>query len=391
MEIVLFDDCCWGRLRPLTLTRPACELRVGILTIREKWEKRLNMPASFFTREYLRKKYSLNNAEDQLWINGAICPDRDLCEQLMGLNPGKGFKKGNVFLAFRSGAKEVTGIDETLAGYIDFREYEADLTHISYPYHIFEFNHKELLADFYLLTKGRESQPLNESVRVYGTHPVFVEPGAVVESAIINTNEGPVYIGHHAEVMEGVVIRGPLALCEHAVLKVGAKAYGATTLGPYCKCGGELRNVVLIGCSNKAHDGYLGNSVIGEWCNIGAGTSVSNLKNNYAEVKLWDYDIGRFRKTGLQFCGLIMGDHSKMGINMMINTGTVVGLGANLYGADFPRNYIPSFTWGSSAGYMHHQWGQFMETAHMVMKRRGKLMDETEQEILQYLYAHPEG
>jgi UDP-N-acetylglucosamine diphosphorylase/glucosamine-1-phosphate N-acetyltransferase len=227
-------------------------------------------------------------------------------------------------------------------------------------------------------------------VTVYGKHPVFVEKGAVVESAVINTDEGPVYIGRAARVMGGVMIRGPLAMCEHSVLKMGAKVYGATTLGPHCKCGGELNNVVFAGFSSKAHDGFLGNSVLGEWCNIGAGTSVSNLKNSYAEVKLWDYQTRHFRKTGLQFCGLIMGDHSKMGINMMINTGTVVGVGALLYGADFPRNYIPSFSWGGAAGFTKHRISPFLETARLVMDRRNRKLDESEQRILTYLYEHPE-
>ena len=223
-------------------------------------------------------------------------------------------------------------------------------------------------------------------MRVHGKYPVFLEEGAVVRYATINTDGGPVYIGKDAEIMEGVLIRGPLAMCEHSVLNMGAKVYGATTLGPYCKCGGELNNVVFIGYSNKAHDGFLGNSVVGEWCNLGADTNNSNLKNTYVEVKLWDYETRHFRKTGLQFCGLIMGDHSKMGINTMINTGTVVGVGANIFGSDFPRNFIPSFSWGGASGFVEHQMRQFVVTAEAVMKRRGKIFDEVEKRIIDRVF-----
>ena len=384
MDFVLFDDRSWGTLRPLTLTRPVGESRVGILTIREKWERRLAASASWLTQEHLREKYPLKKSE--WWINGSICPDDTLAWAVSRLRRGELLEGEGVVIAFRVDKKQIPAGGEWDLSLFSSIPYVDGYTRIEYPYHIFGYNHRELLLDFDLLTRGRESQKCNESVRVHGTHPLFVEEGAVVESAVINTNKGPVYIGRGAEVMEGVVIRGPLALCDHAVLKVGAKVYGATTIGPYCKCGGELNNVVLMGYSNKAHDGFLGNSVLGEWCNIGAGTNVSNLKNNYAEVKLWDYESSHFRKTGLQFCGLIMGDHSKMGIGMTINTGTVVGIGANLYGTDFPRNFIPSFTWGSSAGFTRHKWTQFEETARLVMRRREKVFDEKEQRLLEYLY-----
>ena len=373
-------------MRPLTLTRPVGESRVGILTIREKWERRLAASASWLTQEHLREKYPLK--ESEWWINGSICPDDALSLAVSRLRRGELLAGKGVVIAFRVDKKQIPSGGEWDFSLFSSIPYVEEYTRIEYPYHIFEYNHRELLLDFDLLTRGRESQKCNESVRVHGTHPLFVEEGAVVESAVINTNRGPVYIGRGAEVMEGVVIRGPLALCDHAVLKVGAKVYGATTIGPCCKCGGELNNVVLMGYSNKAHDGFLGNSVLGEWCNIGAGTNVSNLKNNYAEVKLWDYESNHFRKTGLQFCGLIMGDHSKMGIGMTINTGTVVGVGTNLYGADFPRNFIPSFTWGSSAGFTRHKWTQFEETARLAMGRRERVFDGKEQRLLEYLYQN---
>lgn len=391
MKIILFDDTCWYTLRPLTLVRPVAALRVGILTIREKWEKRMQAPATYYTQEYLRGKFPFEPGTDNWWINGSVCPDEALSAAVKSLLPGEVLRQGELLIAYRSGREVlVFPYGQEVAAY-PAREYAGDVVRMVYPYHIFSHNAREIASDFGLLTRGRISEPLNDSVRIYGEHPCFVEPGARVNYAVINTQDGPVYIGAHAQVMEGVVLHGPFALCEHAVLKVGAKAYGGSTLGPHCKCGGETRNVVLQAYSNKAHDGYLGNAVLGEWCNIGAGTSASNLKNNYTEIKLWDYDTNRFRKTGLQFCGIIMGDHSKLGINMMINTGTVIGVGANLFGSDFPRNFIPSFTWGSSARYTEHKMPAFEETARLVMARRGLMYDETEHQLYQYLNEHPAG
>jgi len=384
MKLILFDDSSWGTLRPLTLTRPVGELRVGILTLREKWEQRLGMTASYLTRAYLQEKYPLGAGEDNLWVNASVCPDEAVVKAVGALQKGELLVGEIGEIAYRS--------------HLPYKElpedewrrvtYSGSVTRIQYPYDIFTLNKQELMADFEWLTRGRGSAPLDRSVNVYGRYPVFLEEGAVVRYATINTEGGPVYIGKEAEVMEGVLIRGPLALCEHAVLNMGAKVYGATTLGPYCKCGGELNNVVLTGYSNKAHDGFLGNSVIGEWCNLGADTNNSNLKNTYAEVKLWDYETRRFRKTGLQFCGLIMGDHSKTGINTMLNTGTVIGVGANVFGSDFPRNYIPSFAWGGASGFIEHQWKQFATTASAVMARRGKVFDEVESRVLEEVYKN---
>lgn len=386
MKIILFDDHSWNTLRPLTLTRPVAELRIGILTIREKWEKRLGCEVSYLTQEYLQEKYPLQREEDNLMVNASICPNDGLVKEVKSLQKGEALQKAGLLIAYRT--KEICGVSlkEILASGLQEREYDADFIRIEYPYDLFSYNGKELESDFEFLTAGRESAPLDETVKVHGKYPVFLEEGVVVQYATINTNAGPVYIGKDAEVMEGVLIRGPLAMCEHAVLNMGAKVYGATTLGPYCKCGGELNNVVFLGYSNKAHDGFLGNSVIGEWCNLGADTNNSNLKNTYAEVKLWDYETRRFRKTGLQFCGLIMGDHSKTGINTMLNTGTVIGVGANVFGADFPHNYIPSFSWGGASGFIEHPMRQFVVTAEAVMKRRGKVFDEIEHRIIDRIY-----
>jgi UDP-N-acetylglucosamine diphosphorylase/glucosamine-1-phosphate N-acetyltransferase len=387
--MILFDDTSWKTLRPLTLTRPVADLRVGILTLGEKWERRLGEGASHGTRPCLREKFPALPGPSRLWINGSVCPTDDLCREVTRLQAGELLHAGEAVIAFRERAGETVEAWPP-EGYAR-RTYGQEITKIEYPYQVFEHNGQELSRDFALLTAGRTSAPLDGSVRVSGRFPLFAEEGAVAHDCVINTDEGPVYLGRGAEVMEGTLIRGPLALCDYAVLKMGTRVYGATTVGPYCKCGGEVENVVLSRYSSKAHDGFLGHSVIGQWCNIGAGTSVSNLKNSYDEVKLWDYASKRFRPTGLQFCGLIMGDHSKLGINMMINTGTVVGVSANLHGSGFPRNFVPSFAWGGASGFVDQRLSSFMEIASTVMARRDKLFNEAEQRLMTYLHEHPGG
>ncbi len=390
MKIILFDDKSWGTLRPLTFTRPISELRVGILTIREKWEKRFGDKVAYLTKDYLQEKFPLSVEDDNLLINASVCPNDELLWKIKSLQAGEMLLQGDCLIAWRSSQREVATFDPMTLPEGVRKEYTGIFTRVVYPYHLFSLNAQELEIDFRLLTESRESAPLNPCVQVYGKHPVFVEEGAVVRCAVINTEGGPVYIGKDAEIMEGVLIRGPFAMCEHAVLTMGAKVYGATTLGPYCKCGGEVNNVVMIAYSNKAHDGFLGNSVLGEWCNIGAGTNNSNLKNTYVEVKLWDYETKHFRKTGLQFCGLIMGDHAKLGISTMINTGTVIGVGTNIFGADFPRNFVPSFSWGGASGFTEHKMTQFAATAEAVMKRRNKTFDDVERRIIEHVFADPE-
>ena len=264
-------------------------------------------------------------------------------------------------------------------------EYHDSFTQINRLVDIFSYNHHCIESDFESLTKNRISQKLSSSNQLISPEHIFVEEGAVVEHAILNASNGPIYIGKNAEIMEGCLIRGPLAMCEHSVLKMGAKIYGANTVGPFCKVGGEVTNSVFQSYSNKGHDGFLGNSVIGEWCNLGADTNNSNLKNNYAEVKLWNYSHDRFENTGLQFCGLVMGDHSKCGINTMFNTGTVVGVSANIFGAGFPRNFIPSFSWGGSSGYITFKLNKAYEVAHKAMQRRSKSFDEVEKSILDHV------
>ena len=265
-------------------------------------------------------------------------------------------------------------------------EYTGELLMVKHTWDIFSLNAKAITLDFKLLTEGRDSQPIPDHVTVFGTEGIFIEEGAKLFNCTLNATEGPVYIGKDAEIMELSTIRGPFALCDHGVVKMSAKIYTGTTIGPYSKVGGEISNSVVQGYSNKGHDGFLGNSVLGEWCNLGADTNTSNLKNNYAPVKLWDYNRGRFSNTGLQFCGLMMGDHSKCGINTMFNTGTVVGVSANIFGEGFPRNFIPSFSWGGKSGFMNYKLDKVFEVAEVVMQRRGLTLDDVEKSILEHVF-----
>lgn len=381
MNIVLFDDAARESLLPLTFTRPVASLRVGILTIAEKWEKHYNVQSSYLTAGYLSEKFPFQPTKDSLFINGSVCPDAGLTEAINALKDGQALIQKDVLIAAR-------GIDrDSLQDrkHVEEVEFSGSFTRIVYPENIFSFNGKEIRKDFELLTKGRTSAALSATNTVLGDN-IFVEEGVSVECAILNTTTGPIYLGKNSSILEGAVVRGPFALCEHGLVKLCAKIYGNTTVGPYSKVGGEINNAVLYANSNKGHDGFLGNSVLGEWCNLGADTNNSNLKNNYAEVKLWDYNKGRFRKTGLQFCGLIMGDHSKCGINTMFNTGTVVGVSSNIFGAGFPRNFVPDFSWGGAQGYEVYNLNKVFETAEKVYERRNSAFDTTEKSILENVF-----
>ncbi|MFT5513053.1 MAG: UDP-N-acetylglucosamine diphosphorylase/glucosamine-1-phosphate N-acetyltransferase [Bacteroidia bacterium] len=379
MNIVLFDDALRDHLLPLTFTRPVAELRVGILTIAEKWSLRLNAKVSYKTEPYLQQKYSEVLAADSIYVNGACLPTIELVKAIAALNNNESL----ISQDDRVIAKRVSDFD-TLA----FRQTVADASFVNFPEDIFTLNGAEIEMDFDLVTEGRESQLISTTNQIIGTGRIFLEEGAKVEGAILNASSGSIYVGKNSEVMEGCIVRGSLALCEASVLKLGAKIYGPTTIGPHSRVGGEVNNCVILGYSNKGHDGFLGNSVLGEWCNLGADTNNSNLKNNYAEVKIWSYVDKRFRKTGTQFCGLIMGDHSKCGINTMFNTGTVVGVSSNIFGSGFPRNYVPSFAWGGAAGYSTYQLKKAFDTAGLVMERRNKDLNDVESQILEYIFNH---
>lgn len=382
MNYILFDGDVRNALLPFTYTRPVADIRVGILTIREKWEKYLGLTTTTVTEEYLEEKFPMVEMEENVLLNASFLPTKPLVEMVENLSENEAIFKGEDVIAFYTSDTQEE-VDFSTYKQIEF---EDEILQVKNTWDIFSLNDKAIRADFDLITEGRKSAEIPETVNCVNRKDIFVEEGAKLTFATLNASSGPIYIGKNAEVMEGVVVRGALAMCENSVLKLGAKIYGATTLGPYCKVGGEVNNSVLFGYSNKGHDGFLGNSVLGEWCNLGADTNNSNLKNNYAEVKLWSYETERFARTGLQFCGLIMGDHSKCGINTMFNTGTVIGVSANIFGSGFPRNFVPSFSWGGSAGFTTYQMRKVNEVAKVVMKRRNVDYDEQEEKILQHIF-----
>ena len=382
MNYILFDSDARQSLLPFTYTRPVADIRIGILTIREKWEKHLGLTTTTITEEYLEEKFPMVEMEKNILINASFCPTESLVEKIKNLSENEAIFKGdNVVAFYTTDSQEEVDFEQYTQ--IDFDE---DVIQVKNTWDIFTFNGEAIKQDFKLITEGKTSAPIPEGVQVLNKENIFIEEGAKVVFATLNASEGPIYIGKDALVMESSNIRGPFAMCNNAVVKMGAKIYKDTTIGPFSKIGGEVSNSVIFGYSSKGHDGYLGNSVLGEWCNLGADTNNSNLKNNYAEVKLWSYETNRFAKTGLQFCGLMMGDHSKCGINTMFNTGTVVGVSANIFGSGFPRNFVPSFSWGGAAGFTTFQMKKVYEVVTAVMKRRSLVFDEKDQKILDHIF-----
>ncbi|HIC30391.1 MAG TPA: glucose-1-phosphate thymidylyltransferase [Flavobacteriaceae bacterium] len=382
MNYILFDGPVRNQLLPFTYTRPVADIRVGILTIREKWEQYLKTTTTTVTEDYLSDKYPMVEMEENIMLNAAYLPNPELIELVTSLEKNQAiFKDEDVIAFFTTEAEEDIDFDK-----FDAIEFDNDILKIEHTWDIFSKNGEAIQQDFDLLTKERTSQPIPSSNNVIAPENIFIEEGAKLEFTTLNASSGPIYIGKHAEIMEGSIIRGPLALCGNATIKLGAKIYGPTTVGPFSKVGGEVNNSVLFGYSNKGHDGFLGNSVLGEWCNLGADTNNSNLKNNYAEVRLWDYDTERFARTGLQFCGLMMGDHSKCGINTMFNTGTVVGVNANIFGSGFPRNFVPSYSWGGASGFTTYLTKKAFEVAEVVMSRRNIEFTDQDKAILEHVF-----
>ena len=388
MNYILFDDERFHHFLPLTHTRPLGELRCGILTMRERWEHILQQSISHKSAAYLQEKYPCVISTDNILMNSAIFPSAALTDAIAALNEGEYLMQDETLLCIRLNEADTIQFDiETHLVNSTRKSLTTEIILLTQPWDLFSLNDRAIRDDFQLLTKGKTSQAISNTNTVLGNQ-LFIEEGASVECSMINTNTGPVYIARDAEVMEGCMIRGPFALGEHAVLKMGAKIYGATTIGEGCKVGGEVNNSIFYANSNKAHDGFIGNAVIGEWCNLGADTNNSNLKNNYEEVKLWNEKRKTFVKTGLQFCGLIMGDHSKCGINTMLNTGTVIGVSCNIYGAGFPRNFIPSFSWGSANGFMEYQLAKASDTASRVFARRHLAFNDIEKKLLQTVFEN---
>lgn len=382
MNYILFDGTVRNALLPLTYTKPVADLRIGILTIREKWEKYLEFTTTTITEEYLEEKYPMVEMEQNILINAAFLPTPALVECVQNLKENQAiFQNEEVIAFFTTNTQEEVNFDA-----YEQIEFSEEVLQLKNTWDLFTLNDKALRADFKLITAGRKSQPIPEGVHYLNKKDIFIEEGAEILFSVLNAAEGPIYIGKNTLIMEGSLIRGPFAMGEHSVVKMGTKVYGATTLGPKCKIGGEVNNAILFRCSSKGHEGYLGNSVLGEWCNLGADTNNSNLKNNYAEVRLWNYESERFDKTGLQFCGLIMGDHSKSAINTMFNTGTVVGVSANIYGSNFPRNFVPSFSWGGAAGFTTYQLQKVNETIDLVMQRKNEVYTEVDKRIIKHIF-----
>ncbi len=382
MNYILFDGTVRDALLPFTFTRPVAEIRIGILTIREKWERHLGLTTTTLTEEYLSLKYPMVELENNVMINASFLPKNSLVEMVINLQKNQAIFKGDTLIAFYTNDSQ----EEVDFDTYEIIEYSEDCLTVENNWDIFSKNDSALREDFELITEDRTSESIPKSVNAIAPGNIFIEEGAKLEFVTLNASTGPIYIGKNSEIMEGSVIRGPFALCEFGKVKLATKVYGATTVGPHSVIGGEVNNSVLFGYSNKGHDGFLGNSVLGEWCNIGADSNNSNLKNNYEEVKLWSYETENFAKTGLQFCGLMMGDHSKCGINTMFNTGTVVGVSANIFGAGFPRNFVPSYSWGGASGFSTYLTSKAFQTAKIVMARRNVEFTEDDATILEHVF-----
>lgn len=383
MNIILFDGIYHKNLLPLTYTRPVCELRIGILTIKEKWEHYIENPIQIKTQDYLSEKFGSPTEENSIGINGSILPSDDLMSSLLDLKNKQILTSKGKIIAVNPLPLQSDNIEEALSEY-KMVESKAEFLQIENVWDLFKLNDAAIRADIELLKSEKTFVTPSATNQILG-EDIFVEEGAKVECAILNTTSGPIYIAKGAEVMEGSILRGPIAVCENGVVKMGAKIYGATTIGPYSKIGGEVNNCMIQGYSNKGHDGFLGNAVLGEWCNLGADTNNSNLKNNYQSVDLYNYSEEKYVDTELQFCGLIMGDHSKSAINTMFNTGTVVGVSANIYGADFPSKFIPSYSWGGRKP-LEYKFEKAMDTAKRVMERRNISLTEIDLAILKTVY-----
>ena len=408
MNVVFFDPLNQREaLKPFTLTRPVAGLRVGILTLEEKWQKRWEatvpvLSTSYLTEAYLQRKYPLIATKETVLINAAVCPTDALVRQVRALYSGQAIRDKDTFVAAYLSEKDasylmrsslppdyptvVKAIQDAMVSY-ELIVSEEDIVSVNHPWDIFTYNADQIQLDYELITQRRTSHQITDPyTRLYRPDRIFVEEGATIRAAIINAETGPVYIGKNATVHENAVIKGPFAMLENSQVAIGSKIREATTIGPYCKVGGEVKNSVFLANSHKGHEGFVGNSVIGEWCNFGADSNTSNLKNNYQYVRLWHYGRQAYENTGLQFCGLMMGDHSKCSINTMFNTGTVVGVFANIFGTGFPAKFIPSFTWGGVQASTPYDFDKAMEVFERVLERKGRHLSPTEVDVLRHIF-----
>lgn len=390
MHIVLFDNAVWRQnLYPLTWTRPVSDLRVGILTLAEKWSKWLNGTTSFITEDYLSSKYPLSSElseHEYLIVRGNICPDTELCEIANHLKVGQGIKDEYGFVMLKTDRSGLLNFDPNNLNHFEWIYYSPHpMIQLFYPEDIFNLNGAQIESDFKLLTTGRISATLSNTNQFLGDR-IFAEEGAKAECSIFNSLEGPIYLGKNSEVWENSTIRGAFSLGEGSHIKMGTKVYSNVSIGPECRMGGELNTCVVWGYSSKGHDGFMGHAVVGEWCNWGADSNNSNLKNNYKNVKVYDYKSDSYRDTKLQFCGVVMGDHSKCAINSSFNTGTIVGVACNVFGAGFPPAFIPDFSWGGAGDLVTHDLDRMFETASLVYQRRNRIFDHIERDILKNIF-----
>lgn len=386
MNYILFGDHARDHLLPFTFIRPLADIRIGILTIREKWEHLLQASTSSLTVDYLSRKYPLVKEEDNILINSSIFPTMEIIREIRSLLPNQTLVSGDILIAHRLRAEDIDNLDADLLEAVAPLESVATISRVACLYDIIEYNRRELISDYHLITGGRDSQPVPSHVKAVNPGQIFIEEGAVIELAVINASEGPVYIGRDAHIMDEAVVRGPAAIGEGTTVRIAARVYGNTSIGPHCKVGGEITDSVMLGYSNKPNDGFLAHSVIGEWCNLAALTTTSNLRIDYDDIRLWDYNVNSFVVTGSQFCGTFMGDHTKTGISTMLNTGTVIGVNAQVFGARFMRNFIPSFTRSSQTGHSVIHLEKAIETARRVFERRNKTFDEVEEDILRHVF-----
>ncbi len=391
MNYILFGAQVRNHMLPFTYIRPLADIRVGIMTVREKWEAYLQRETSTLTEPYLSEKYPVVKEADNILINSSVLPEEALLEEIGSLKPNQTLISGDILIAHRLRAEDIDNMAQELLDDVEPIHTQSNINKLFNLWDILVLNEKQIEADYALISKGRESQPIPDHVRVISPENVFIEAGARVDMALINASEGSVYIGKDAHVMDGAMLRGPVGVGEGATVRMGAKIYGGSSIGPYCKVGGEMQSSVIFGYSNKAHDGFLGHSVIGEWCNIGADTNTSNLKINYDEIRLWDYAEGSFVNSGMTFCGTFMGDHSKCGINTMFNTGTVIGVNALVFGSGFMRNFIPSFSWGGPAGLSTYNFDKAVEVVKRVYTRRNKTFTALDENILKNVFENTMG
>lgn len=388
MSYILFGDQARDHLLPFTFTRPLADIRMGILTMREKWEKYLGGKTFTLTQDYLAQRFPLVKGADNLLINASIFPNPEIVKKIFALNFDQTLVSGDILIAHRVKEsdieKELT--DPGVAESIEPVEYEGEVMKLAHLWDMLRFLTVAIEQDYSLLTQGRKGLPIPSHVKAIAPDKIFIEEGAKIEMAILNASEGPIYIGKNAHIMDGAILRGPVSIGNHSTIKMGAKIYGSTAIGPNCKVGGEVTNSLIFGYSNKAHDGFMGHSVIGEWCNIGADTNTSNLKNNYSEIRLWSFVDQAFVNTRQSFCGTFMGDYAKCGINTMFNSGTVVGVAAQIFGAGYMRNFVPSFAFGGPSGFTRVEIEKVIATEKLTHARRGMPLSAEEEDVLRFLF-----